>query len=408
MAVRIIWRVHSIATKLRSKIPLFLEIFYTFLKLGMSSFGGPIAHLGYFRKEFVERRKWLDEYGYADLVSLCQFLPGPASSQVGMALGLSRGGIIGAFLAWLGFTLPSAVFLILFGLEFHHFQDTFGNWLHGLKIVSVAVVAQAIWSMGKSQFTDWHKTVLIALSAGLAISFPNLWMQIAIIAAGGLSGLVFMDAPNALPGEPIMNIPRRRTGAIILSIFFGLLGVLPLLASNAGIYPVRLVDSFYRAGALVFGGGHVVLPLLHAQVVPNGWVSNSEFLAGYGAAQAVPGPLFTFAAFLGTVSSGTPSGWIGAAIALFAIFLPSFLLVTGILPFWEDLRRVDSIQRIMQGINSAVLGLLIAAFWSPVCSTAIRSGFDVALAAAAFLLLLKLPSWNVVVLTVLIAGICKF
>jgi chromate transporter len=233
-------------------------------------------------------------------------------------------------------------------------------------------------------------------------------MQIAIIAVGGSYGLVFMDASNALPGEPIKNIPRRRTGAIILSIFFGLLVALPLLASNAGNYPVRLFDSFYRAGALVFGGGHVVLPLLQAQVVPNGWVSNSEFLAGYGAAQAVPGPLFTFAAFLGTVSSGTPSGWIGAAIALVAIFLPSFLLITGILPFWEDIRHAPSMQRAMKGINSAVLGLLIAAFWSPVCSTAIRSVFDVALATAAFLLLLKLPSWAVVVLTILIAGLFKF
>ncbi len=356
----------------------------------------------------MENRKWLDGQAYADLVSLCQFLPGPASSQVGMAIGLSRGGFAGALLAWLGFTLPSAILLILFGLQFHHFQGSFGSWLHGLKLVSVAVVAQAILAMGKPQFSDWRKTALAAASAGAAIGFPSLWMQIAIIASGGLSGLVLLDSHRMLPSEPIRNIPGRKTGLFLLSSFFFLLAALPVIASLSGSYPLRLFDSFYRAGALVFGGGHVVLPLLQSQVVPNGWVSNSEFLAGYGAAQAVPGPLFTFAAFLGAVSSGTPSGWTGAAIALVAIFLPSFLLVAGILPFWNDLRLIPPVQRIMKGINSAVLGLLIAAFWNPVCTSSIRSEFDVMLAAAAFLLLLKLPSWAVVLSTVLIAGIFKF
>ncbi|HQT27621.1 MAG TPA: chromate transporter, partial [Burkholderiales bacterium] len=244
-----------------------------------------------------------------------------------------------------------------------------------------------------------------ALSAGFSILFPWLWMQMLIIAAGGLSGLLFLDAPGALPREPVGNVPTRKTGLILLSAFFFLLAALPLVVSGSGSYPLRLFDSFYRAGALVFGGGHVVLPLLQSQVVPNGWVSNSEFLAGYGAAQAVPGPLFTFSAFLGAVSSGTPSGWAGASIALFAIFLPSFLLVSGILPFWEDLRRVSPIQRAMKGINAAVLGLLIAAFWSPVCTTAIRGEFDIALAAASFLMLLKLPSCAVVISTVMFAGI---
>ncbi len=382
-----------------------LEIFLIFLKLGISSFGGPIAHLGYFRREFVEKRKWLDGHAYADLVSLCQFLPGPASSQVGMALGLARGGFMGAILAWIGFTLPSALLLVIFGLEFHYFQGSFGNWLHGLKIVSVAVVAQAIWVMSKSQLSDWHQVALTVVSAGIAISSPAPMTQMLIIAAGGLYGLLFMNAPNALPREPMRNIPGRKAGLALLSTFFFLLGLLPVVATGSGSHAVRLFDSFYRAGALVFGGGHVVLPLLQSQVVPNGWVSNSEFLAGYGAAQAVPGPLFTFAAFLGAVSSGTPSGWTGAAIALCAIFLPSFLLITGILPFWEDLRRIASVERAMKGINSAVLGLLIAAFWNPVCMTAIRNEFDIAIAFVSFLLLLKLPSWSVVASTVLIAGI---
>ena len=382
-----------------------MEIFLIFLKLGISSFGGPVAHLGYFRREFVENRKWLDEHAYADLVSLCQFLPGPASSQVGIALGLSRGGFIGAILAWIGFTLPSAILLVLFGLVFHHLQGNLGSWLHGLKIVSVAVVAQAIWAMGKPQIVDRNRAALIAMSASLAIWFPPLWMQIALISAGGVFGLAFLNAPNALPSESLGNIPTRNVGAILLVIFFFLLVILPIVALWSGSYPVRLFDSFYRAGALVFGGGHIVLPLLQSQVVPNGWVSNSEFLAGYGAAQAVPGPLFTFSAFLGAVSSGNPSGWTGAAIALCAIFLPSFLLITGILPFWEGLRRIPSIKRSMKGINSAVLGLLIAAFWNPVCTTAIRNEFDIAIAVVSFLMLLKLPSWSVVASTILIAGI---
>lgn len=270
----------------------------------MTSFGGPIAHLGYFRREFVQNKKWLDEHAYADLVSLCQFLPGPASSQVGIALGHSRGGFVGAILAWIGFTLPSAILLVLFGLELHHFQGTFGSWLHGLKIVSVAVVAQAIWAMGKPQIANWHRAALIAMSASLAILFPALWMQVALISAGGAFGLVFLETTDTLPGEPLRNIPARNVGAIFLAVFCFLLVILPIVALWSGSYPVRLFDSFYRAGALVFGGGHVVLPLLQSQVVPNGWVSNSEFLAGYGAAQAVPGPLFTFSAFLGAVSSG--------------------------------------------------------------------------------------------------------
>ena len=385
----------------------FLEIFKVFLRLGISSFGGPIAHLGYFRKEFVDRRKWLDGHAYSDLVSLCQFLPGPASSQVGMALGLMRGGLTGAILAWLGFTLPSAILLVLFGIELPHFQASFGSVLHGLRIVTVAVVAQAVWSIGKPLVSSWRKTALIALSAAISATFPSLWTQIAIIALGGMSGLAFLDTPSALPHEPLRNIPGRKTGLVLLSSFFFLLVALPSIASISGSYPLLLFDSFYRAGALVFGGGHVVLPLLQSQVVTSGWVSNDTFLAGYGAAQAVPGPLFTFSAFLGAVSSGTPSGWVGAGIAIVAIFLPSFLLVSGILPFWEELRRVEPIQRAMKGINSAVLGILVSAFYSPVCTSAIHDGFDLGLAVLSFMMLMKLPSWLVVMSTVSIAALIR-
>lgn len=382
----------------------FPEIFLVFLRLGTTSFGGPVAHLGYFRQEFVEKRKWLDEHAYADLVSLCQFLPGPASSQVGMALGLSRGALPGAIAAWLGFTLPSAVLLVLFGLGA---ASLGGGWLHGLKVVSVAVVAQAIWSMGKPLAADKLRTAVAMLSAAAAMQFPSSLGQVIVIAAGGLFGLVFLRTAAELPHGPVRIATGKATGAGLLSLFFILLMVLPVAAMESASYPIRLFDVFYRAGALVFGGGHVVLPLLHSQVVPRGWVSNETFLAGYGAAQAVPGPLFTFSAFLGAVSSQTPSGWIGACIALVAIFLPSFLLVAGILPFWEALRRYAAMQRAMLGINAAVLGILIAAFYDPVWTASIRSGLDFFLAATAFLLLTyrKWPPWLVVALAAATAQI---
>lgn len=376
-----------------------LEILLIFLRLGISSFGGPIAHLGYFRREFVERRKWLDEHAYADLVSLCQFLPGPASSQVGMAIGLSRAGIPGAMAAWLGFTLPSAILLVLFGLGMTASGSADG-WLHGLKIVSVAVVAQAIWSMGRHLAADKPRATIAILSAAMATLFHSSAGQVIIIAASAIFGLAFLKPSATLPHDPIRIKAGRVTGMLLLSIFLVLLLALPLAAALSHSHAVRLFDGFYRAGALVFGGGHVVLPLLQSQVVPQGWVSNNVFLAGYGAAQAVPGPLFTFAAFLGAVSSEAPSGWAGAAIALAAIFLPSFLLIAGILPFWEELRSRMAMQRAMAGINAAVVGLLLAALYNPVWTTSIRNGFDFCLAAAAFLLLAfwKFPPWLVVVL----------
>lgn len=385
-----------------------LEIFSIFFRLGLTSFGGPIAHLGYFRQEFVARRRWLDEHAYADLVALCQFLPGPASSQVGIALGLSRGGIPGAVASWLGFTLPSAIALVLFGLGVTYFSGNLGSgWLHGLKVVAVAVVAQALWGMGKSLSPDKLRAT-VAVGAAVAVTlFPSALGQVSVIAASGLFGWVFLRNSGALPHNQIQTTSGRATGVLMLFVFFLLLFVLPVAAGSTNSYGVKLFDSFYRAGSLVFGGGHVVLPLLQSQVVPAGWISNDAFLAGYGAAQAVPGPLFTFAAYLGAVSTQAPSGWLGAGIALVAIFLPAFLLIAGILPFWEVLRRYEAMQRAMLGINAAVVGLLLSAFYNPVWTSAIRNTADFSLAAIAFLLLAfwKCPPWLVVILAAAVAGL---
>ena len=379
-----------------------------FFRLGLTSFGGPIAHLGYFRQEFVARRRWLDEHAYADLVALCQFLPGPASSQVGIALGLSRGGIPGAVASWLGFTLPSAIALVLFGLGVTYFSGNLGSgWLHGLKVVAVAVVAQALWGMGKSLSPDKLRAT-VAVGAAVAVTlFPSALGQVSVIAASGLFGWVFLRNSGALPHNQIQTTSGRATGVLMLFVFFLLLFVLPVAAGSTNSYGVKLFDSFYRAGSLVFGGGHVVLPLLQSQVVPAGWISNDAFLAGYGAAQAVPGPLFTFAAYLGAVSTQAPSGWLGAGIALVAIFLPAFLLIAGILPFWEVLRRYEAMQRAMLGINAAVVGLLLSAFYNPVWTSAIRNTADFSLAAIAFLLLAfwKCPPWLVVILAAAVAGL---
>jgi chromate transporter len=384
------------------------ELFFVFLRLGLTSFGGPVAHLGYFHAEFVERRRWLDEHAYADLVGLCQFLPGPASSQVGMAIGLSRGGILGAIAAFLGFTLPSAVLLVLFALGLARFGNAIGGaWLHGLKIVAVAVVAQALWGMGKALAPDAKRATLAVGAAAVVSLAPTGAGQIGVIVAGALIGWAFLRSDLALPQSSLPVPVKRSTGALLLAAFFLLLIGLPAAAQGSGNYVLELFDGFYRAGALVFGGGHVVLPLLQAIVVPRGWVSNDAFLAGYGAAQAVPGPLFTFAAYLGAISSRTPAGWTGAAIAVAAIFLPAFLLVAGILPFWEGLRRHAGIKRAMLGINAAVVGILLAAFYHPVWTSAILGAADFSLAAAAFLLLVfwKWPPWLVVVLAAAATGI---
>jgi chromate transporter len=385
-----------------------LGIFLVFLKLGVTSFGGPIAHLGYFRDEFVQRRKWLTDHAYGDLVALCQFLPGPASSQVGIALGLFRRGLPGALAAWLGFTLPSAVALVVFGLVLSGLGgEAHVGWLHGLKVVAVAVVAQALWGMGRSLCPDRARASLAVAAAVVAGSAPGVLSQIGVIVGGGLLGWLWLPAADSLPHSPLPVRLRKRTGVLALATCLALLLLLPASAAHSDRYIVHLFDSFYRAGALVFGGGHVVLPLLQAEVVPPGWVSGDAFLAGYGAAQAVPGPLFTFAAYLGAVSSKAPNGWLGAAVALVAIFLPAFLLVIGALPLWEGARRHPAMQRAMRGVNAAVVGLLLAAFYHPVWTSAIHSPGDFALAATAFLLLAfwRTPPWLVVMLSAAAAGL---
>lgn len=372
------------------------SVFLIFLRLGLTSFGGPIAHLGYFRDEFVTRRRWLSERSYGDLVALCQFLPGPASSQVGIALGLSRAGYSGALAAWAGFTLPSAVLLILFALGLtQHSSAIPAGALHGLKVVAVAVVAQAVWGMGRTLCRGAGRISLMLLATTAALLAPFAWAQVAIIASAGLAGLLLFKPTPSTAHDPLPIPIRRRTGAMWLALFLMLLLGLPLLAQALPYQVLALADAFYRTGSLVFGGGHVVLPLLQAEVVPRQWVSNDVFLAGYGAAQAVPGPLFTFAAFLGAAINP----WWGGLIALLAIFTPSFLLIIGALPFWESLRQSPRTQAALAGVNAAVVGLLLAALYQPVWTSAIFSVQDLGLALIALLALMlwKLPPWLVVI-----------
>jgi chromate transporter len=377
------------------------EVFRVFLRLGLTSFGGPIAHLGYFRDELVVRRKWIDEAGYADLVALCQFLPGPASSQVGFALGLLRGGPLGAVAAWTAFTLPSAAVLILFALGAAAFEGPLGAGLvHGLKVVAVAVVAQAVWGMSQSLCPDRHRAS-IALAAALIVIFAAGSVgQIAAIVAGGLAGLWLCRGAPATAGGHLTFPVSRRTGASFLVIFLALLVLLPVARAVFPSQGLALIDAFYRAGALVFGGGHVVLPLLEAEVVRPGWVSSDAFLAGYGAAQAVPGPLFTFAAYLGAVTGPEPAGVAGALICLVAVFLPGLLVVVGALPFWDAVRTRPVAQAAMRGANAAVVGILGAAVYDPVWTSAILSTYDFALALLGFVLLTiwKMPPCAVVIL----------
>jgi chromate transporter len=376
------------------------DLFLVFLRLGLTSFGGPVAHLGYFRDEFVERRRWLSEHGYADLVALCQFLPGPASSQVGMAIGLLRHGYRGALAAWAGFTLPSAVALVLFALGMSRYGAGLPPAvLHGLKVAAVAVVAQAVWAMARKLCTDAPRIAIAALAAGAALMLPGAAGQVGIIAAAALAGLLATRAPTLAAREPLPVAIGRRAGAAWLSLFFGLLALLPLLASALPSQALADVAAFFRVGAMVFGGGHVVLPLLQAEVVPRGLVDNDAFLAGYGMAQAMPGPLFTFAAFLGASMRLPPSGWLGGSLCLLAIFAPSFLLVAGAMPFWESLRRNVRMQTALAGINAAVVGLLLAALYRPVGTAAIHGVADLGIALAAFIALQsgKCPPWLAVV-----------
>jgi chromate transporter len=378
------------------------EVFGAFLKLGLASFGGPIAHLGYFRDELVVRRKWLDETAYADLVALCQFLPGPASSQVGFSLGILRGnGLLGGFAAWFAFTMPSALILFAFAMGAAAFTGPVADgFLHGLKLVAVAVVAQAIWGMSRTLTPDRTRAAIALAAIGIVVFFPGSLSQIAAILLGACAGLWLCRGDvAAVSGH--LNFPvTRRAGIIALVLFAALLLIPPIAVQATGSQTLALFDAFYRSGALVFGGGHVVLPLLQAQVVTPGWVSNEAFLAGYGLAQAVPGPLFTFAAYLGAVMGHPPNGLAGATIALVALLLPGMLLVYGMLPFWDATRTRPAAQAAMRGTNAAVVGILGAALYNPVWASAVLTPRDFALALGGFLLLTiwKSPPWIVVVL----------
>jgi len=375
----------------------------TFFRLGLTSFGGPVAHLGYFRTEFVERRGWIGDRAYADLVALCQMLPGPASSQVGMAIGLQRAGYAGLLAAWIGFTLPSAVLMAAFGWGVTIFDPGATGWIQGLKAAVVAVVAQAVLGMARSLTPDKERAAIAVAAMSIALLVAGPLGQVLSIIAGGAIGFLWLriDGPDAEQnGGDAASVPLGKAGGgLFLGVFFLLLLLLPVIATASGSPILTMVDSFYRAGSLVFGGGHVVLPLLQSEVVGPGLVDRDAFLAGYGAAQAVPGPLFTFAAYLGAVSNDMPTGLAGAAIALLAVFLPSALLVMGCLPFWTALRSAPVVMRALRGINAAVVGLLAAALYTPVFTQGVGSPVDMVIAAVCFVALVnwKVPPWAVVI-----------
>ncbi|MBB6730164.1 chromate transporter [Cohnella zeiphila] len=380
----------------KGKAGVLLELLTVSTKLGLTSFGGPTAHLGYFHNEYIQRRKWMDERSYADLVALCQFLPGPASSQVGIGIGVIRAGLLGGLVAWVGFTLPSVIALVAFALLLQGFDIGSAGWIHGLKIVAVAIVAHAILGMGQKLAPDRNRATLAVLAAVVALCWQSVFSQVATIMAAGVVG-VLLYRKEAGEKPPDLRIAIGRPLAVVCFVlYFGLLAALPLLkgfGEDGGW--LAMFDSFYRSGSLVFGGGHVVLPLLQREVVPPGWVSQEDFLAGYGVAQAVPGPLFTFAGYLGAMAKGIP----GAAIATLGIFLPAFLLVIGALPFWNGLRNSPRIQGALVGINAAVVGILLAALYDPLWTSAILQPTDFGLAAILFAMLVfwKLPPWAVVI-----------
>jgi chromate transporter len=388
-----------------------LTIFLSFLRLGCTSFGGPIAHLGYFRNEFVLRRKWLDESAYADIVGLCQFLPGPASSQVGFTIGLLESGPLGGFAAWAGFTLPSAVLMLAFAYGHVLFAGGVGvGIVHGLELVAVAVIAQAAFGMVRALAPDRIRGTIVVLGAGVVLLSGHALGQLAAIVAGALIGLLFTKDTNA-PAPQHLRVTVSRTVALTSLVLFALLLVIPtILLALAPNRPVLLFQAFYRTGALVFGGGHVVLPLLQSATVNTGWVDNDIFLAGYGVAQALPGPLFTFAAYLGAVMKSEPHGAAGAVVALFGIFLPGLLLVLGVLPFWNQLRLNAPTRALFAGINASVVGILLAALYQPVWTSTVHKPSDFVLVLAAYVALTigKAPPWAVVCATAAIGGVVTF
>ncbi len=373
-----------------------LEVLKVSTLLGFTSFGGPTAHLGYFHKAYVEKHKWIDEQSYADLVALCQFLPGPASSQIGIGIGTLRGGLLGGIAAWLGFTLPSAIALLIFAVLVKDYNFAEASWLQGLKVVAVAIVAQSIWSMGKKLAGEKKTATIAVLATAAALMWQTPFTQVLIILVSGVAGVFLFKGEEKNQSADHKDVLRNHRPLIWLAVFFILLMALPILANVFSNKYIAIFDSFYRSGSLVFGGGHVVLPLLELELVPTQWVTQSEFLAGYGAAQAVPGPLFTFASYLGGVIGGVPA----AAVALLAIFLPSFLLVLGVLPYWEWLRRKEKVKRGLIGVNAAVVGILLAALYNPLWTTAITNTKDFIVAAGLFVMLIfwKTPSWLIVLL----------
>jgi chromate transporter len=386
-----------------------LEVLWVTTKLGLTSFGGPIAHLGYFHDEYVRRRQWLDEGSYADLVALCQFAPGPTSSKVGFSIGLLRAGYLGGLAAWAGFTLPSALALLLFAYGAGALSGPIGTGLlHGLKLVAVAIVAQAVWGMARNLCPDRERASIAGVAALIVLLSASRFSQLGAILFGAAAGAWLCRQTGAIRAEHAPIKVSRRVGVAALGAFFGLLLGLPLLRAFTGSQAIAMMEAFYRSGALVFGGGHVVLPLLQGAVVAPGWVGDDAFLAGYGAAQAVPGPLFTFAAYLGAVMGPSPNGVTGAALGLVSIFLPGLLLHLGTLPFWESFRQRAGTQAVMRGINAAVVGLLGAALYSPIWTSAVQRPQDFAVALIGFVLLVGWKAPPVVVVAVCAAGGAAF
>lgn len=381
---------------MNTNLKTLLEILLVSTRLGFTSFGGPIAHLGYFHEEYIRRRKWIDEQSYADLVALCQFLPGPASSQVGIGIGVMRAGVLGGLFAFIGFTIPSVIALIIFALLLQNFGFTEAGWIHGLKIVAVVVVAHAILGMAQKLTPDIQRKTIALGAIVLALLWQTAFSQVVIIVIAGFVGyLLYKREVIDVTEEKTLFPISRRFGYICLTLFFGLLIILPILREATSLNWLAMFDSFYRSGSLVFGGGHVVLPLLEREFVPTGWLSEEQFLAGYGAAQAVPGPLFTFAAYIGAVING----WQGGILATVAIFLPAFLLIFGTLPFWDQLRSNKKVKGALMGVNAAVVGILIAAFYHPIWTSTIHTVVDFTFVAILFSMLVfwKLPPWVIVI-----------